>query len=175
MQEPVEPGGEPSPFNRARDGSRRTGAATRWHQAPSGPGRACRVGADMLEEAELAADRSTRRISKAVVASAWPCGAAKRAHCAGHVVPCGCALGRPPGPDRLRKPANGNRRRPDDRTPALRSLISDGVRTDEAQHAGVELCGVAGEHVVGCPGDGHPVRIRDQLGQAVGDCLKVCW
>ena len=43
----------------------------------------------------------------------------------------------------------------------------------EPQHAGVELCGVAVEHVVGCPRDGQPIRIRHQLCQAVGHRLDV--
>ena len=38
---------------------------------------------------------------------------------------------------------------------------------------GVELGGVAVEHVVGCPRDGQPIRIRHQLCQAVGHRLDV--
>jgi hypothetical protein len=56
---------------------------------------------------------------------------------------------------------------------AARSPISDAVRPDVPQHAGVELCGVAVEHVVGCPCDGQPISIRHQLCQAVGHRLDV--
>ena len=51
--------------------------------------------------------------------------------------------------------------------------VSDGVRADEPQHTGVELCGVAVEHVAGCPRDGQLVRVGHQLGQAVSHRLDV--
>ena len=54
-----------------------------------------------------------------------------------------------------------------------RSPISDAVRPDEPQHTGIELCGVAVEHVVGCARDGQPIRVRHQLCQAVGHRLDV--